>query len=162
MKCKLSHNLVFCICTGFLLGSLISTCFAQSEAQNGQIEGTITDPNGAAVSKASVSSRNVETGTTRSAATGESGVYRFPLLPLGTYRITVQAPNFKRFVRDGITLAAGQAATVDIPLEPGSVEETVIVSGDASVADSGKTEIGRVMNTREVQNIPLIARNPYQ
>ncbi|MEP6703381.1 MAG: TonB-dependent receptor, partial [Acidobacteriota bacterium] len=135
---------------------------AQSQALDGQIEGTITDPNGAAVSRALVTARNLETGTTRTAATDESGVYRFPLLPLGTYRITVEVSNFKRFVRDGITLAAGQAAAVNIQLEPGDVKETVTISGDASVADTGKTDIGRVMNTREVQNVPLIARNPYQ
>ena len=162
MRGKALHTLVFSILAGFFLASLITACFAQSQAQNGEIAGTITDPNGAAVSKASVTVRNLETGTTRIATTDESGVYRFPLLPLGTYRVTVEVSNFKRFVRDGITLATGQAAPVDIPLEPGDVEETVTVSGDASVADTGKTEIGRVMNTREVQNVPLIARNPYQ
>jgi hypothetical protein len=162
MRGKALHTLVFSILAGFFLASLITACFAQSQAQNGEIAGTITDPNGAAVSKTSVTVRNLETGTTRIATTDESGVYRFPLLPLGTYRVTVEVSNFRRFVRDGITLATGQAAPVNIQLVPGDVEETVTVSGDASVADTGKTEIGRVMNTREVQNVPLIARNPYQ
>src|SRR5215216_1471800 len=109
MNGKALKILVFSIIAGFFLGSLITACFAQSEAQNGQIEGTITDPNGAAVSKASVTARNLETGTTRTATTDQSGVYRFPLLPLGTYRITVEASGFRRFVRDGITLATGQS-----------------------------------------------------
>jgi len=162
MKGKALHTLVFSLIAGFLLSPLIIVCFAQSQAQNAQIEGTITDPNGAAVSKAPVTARNLETGATRNTTTDESGVYRFPLLPLGTYRITIEVYNFKRFVRDGIILVTGQAAAVNIQLEPGGVEETVTVSGDASVADTGKTEIGRVMSTREVQSVPLIARNPYQ
>lgn len=162
MKGKALHTLVFSILEGIFLASLTTVCFAQSQAQNGQIEGAVTDPNGAAMSKASVTARNLETGTTRTSDTDESGIYRFPLLPLGTYRLTVEVPNFKRFVHDAITLVTGQAATVDIQLAPGDVEETVTVSGDASVADTGKTEIGRVMNTREVQNVPLVARNPYQ
>jgi hypothetical protein len=162
MRGKALHTLVLSILAGFFLASLITACFAQSQAQNGEIEGLITDANGAAVSKASVMARNLETGTTRTATTDESGVYRFPLLPLGTYQITVEAPNFKRFVHDGITLVTGQAAPLNVQLEPGDLDATVTVSGDASVADTGKTEIGRVMNTREVQNVPLIARNPYQ
>ena len=162
MKGKALHTLIFSILKGILLASLTTVGFAQSQAQNGQIEGTITDPNGAAMSKASVTARNLETGMIGNAETDESGVYRIPLLPLGTYRLTVEVPNFKRFVRDGITLVTGQAAAVDIQLVPGDLEETVTVSGDASVADTGRTEIGRVMNTREVQDLPLVARNPYQ
>jgi hypothetical protein len=162
LKVRAPKLFIVAALNGLLLITLLTAAFAQSHATNGQIEGMVTDPNGAAVSKASVTARNLETGTTRNAATDESGVYRFALLPLGTYRITVEAPNFKRFVRDGITLATGQAASVNIQIEPGDIDETVTVSGDASVVDTAKTEIGRVMNTREVQNVPLVARNPYQ
>ena len=57
---------------------------------------------------------NIETGATRTVTTDESGVYRFPLLPLGTYRITAEAANFKKLVREGIILTTGQTATVDL------------------------------------------------
>ncbi len=107
----------------------------------------------------SIASSN--TGTTRTVTTNESGVYRFPLLPLGNYRITVEAANFKKRVQEGITLATGQIATVDLNLEAGEVQETVTVSSDTSIADAGKTDLGRVMNNREVHNVPLITRNPY-
>ena len=104
---------------------------------------------------------NIETGATRTVTTDESGVYRFPLLPLGTYRITAEAANFKKLVREGVTLTTGQTATVDLNLAAGEVQEVVTVSSDTSVADAGKTDLGRVMNTREVQNLPLVSRNPY-
>jgi hypothetical protein len=100
-------------------------------------------------------------GAARIVTTDESGVYRFPLLPLGTYRITAEAANFKKFIREGITLTTGQIATVDLNLETGDLQETVTISADTSVADAGKTDLGRVMNTREVQNLSLIPRNPY-
>jgi hypothetical protein len=77
------------------------------------------------------------------------------------YRIVAVAPNFKRLVRDGVVVATGQAAVVDLRLEPGGLSETVNVSLDAPVADSGKTDLGRIMNAREVHNIPLPTRNPY-
>lgn len=134
---------------------------AQSQALNGQIEGTVTDRNGAAVANASVTVRNIETGAERQVTTDENGVYRAPLLPLGTWRVTIEASNFKRFVREGITLTAGQTATVDLSLEPGDVSATVTVTSDAPLADPGKIDVGRVMNSREVQNLPLVSRNPY-
>lgn len=135
--------------------------FAQSQALNGQIEGTISDQAGAAVPNAIITATNIEIGTTRTVTTDESGVYRFPLLSLGTYRISAEAANFKKLVREGITLATGQTATVDLSLPAGEVREVVTISADASVADAGKTDVGRVMNNREVQNLPLISRNPY-
>lgn len=134
---------------------------AQSQALNGQIEGVITDANGAAVPNATVTARNTQTGTERTTTADESGVYRFPLLPLGSYQMTVEVASFKRLVRDGITLTTGQNATVDMSLEIGGLEDTVTITSDAPIADPGKIDVGRVMNAREVQNLPLVSRNPY-
>jgi hypothetical protein len=134
--------------------------FPQSQAQNGQIEGTVVDQNNAALRLVVVTVTNIETGASRSVITSEAGVYRFPLLPLGKYRIDAEVVNFKSFARAGILLSAGQTATIDIQLQTGTVEETVTVSADSSIADAGKTDLSRVMNTREVQNLPLVARNP--
>jgi hypothetical protein len=134
---------------------------AQSQALNGQIEGVVTDATGAAIPNASITIKNNETGSERQVTSDESGVYRAPLLPLGTYQIIVEAPNFKRLVREGITLTTGQTATVDLGLETGDVSATVTVTSDAPIADAAKIDVGRVMNTREVQNLPLVSRNPY-
>jgi hypothetical protein len=133
----------------------------QSQALNGQIEGTVLDQSGTSVPNATVTATNYGTGATRTVSTDQRGVYRIPLLPLGSYRISADASGFKRHVREGITLTTGQSATVDLQLEAGQVEETVTISGDAPVADPGKTELGRVMNAREVHNLPLPTRNPY-
>ena len=134
---------------------------AQSQALNGQIEGTVTDENRAAVPNTVVTVTNIETGATRTVRTDESGVYRVPLLPLGTYRLVAEASSFKKLVREGITLTTGQTATVDFELPAGEIQEIVTVLSDTSIADAGKTDLGRVMNTREVQNLPLVPRNPY-
>jgi Carboxypeptidase regulatory-like domain/TonB dependent receptor len=134
---------------------------AQSQALNGQIEGTVSDSNGGSIPNAPVSVRNIETGAVRSVVSDSNGFYRIPLLPLGTYQVTVAAVNFKRLVRDGVTLSTGQTATVDVVLEAGAISETVNVSSDAPIADAGKIDVGRVMNAQEVQNLPLVSRNPY-
>lgn len=135
--------------------------YAQSQALNGQIEGTVKDVNGAAIVGARITVTNAETGATRTVQTDEKGFYRAPLLPLGAYRLEVEASGFKRLVREGIKLAAGQTATADLVLEPGGVNETVTVSSDAPVADPAKIDLGRVINEREVTNLPLVSRNPY-
>ncbi len=134
---------------------------AQSQALNGQIEGTVTDASGAAVPNASVTVKNIEKGSELKINSDANGVYRAPLLQLGTYSVTVEAPNFKRLIREGITLSAGQTATVDLALETGDVSATVTISSDAPIADPGKIDVGRVMNTREIQDLPLVSRNPY-
>jgi hypothetical protein len=154
---------VFSCC--LLLSAIVFAGFyqvqAQSQAINGQIEGVVTDVNGAAIANASIVVRNIETGAERTVVSDEGGFYRVPLLPLGSYRVTVESANFKRLIREGITLTTGQTATVDLSLEPGGVSETVTVTSDAPIADPGKIDVGRVMDTREVQNLPLVSRNPY-
>jgi hypothetical protein len=134
---------------------------SQSQALDGQIEGSVTDQNGAAVASARISVTNIGTGAIRNMLSDSVGIFRVPLLPLGTYRLIAEAPNYKKVVREGVTLVTGQTATVDITLTPGEPRETVIVVADAPVADAGKTDLGRVMNAREVHNIPLPTRNPY-
>jgi hypothetical protein len=155
---KLLFSCAFLLVLGFALASQIN---AQSQALNGQIEGTVTDAAGAAVPNASITVRNIEKGSELKISSDENGVYRAPLLPLGAFVVTVEAANFKRLVREGITLSAGQTATVDLSLEAGDVSATVTVSSDAPIADPGKIDVGRVMNTREIQDPPLVSRNPY-
>lgn len=154
---KLLLIVVCCVC----LSSQTTAIRAQSQALNGQIEGTVTDANGAAVANATVTITNIQNGTTRSVTSDESGTYRAPLLPLGTYRIEAEAASFKKLLREGITLTTGQTATIDLKLEPGEISEVVTISGDAPIADPGKIDVGRVMNETEVRNLPLVSRNPY-
>ncbi len=143
------------------LAANTSPASAQSQALNGQIEGTVVDATGAVVPNASITVMNVETGAERKVTSDDSGFYRVPLLTLGTYQVSVEAPNFKKLLREGITLTAGQTATVPLALEAGQLSEVVTVSGDAPLADPGKIDVGRVMNSVEVHNLPLVSRNPY-
>src|SRR5215208_4007614 len=118
---------------------------AQSQALDAQIEGTVSDSNGAAISAATVTATNVETGAVRSISSGENGAYRLPILPLGRYSVVVERPGFKRFERQGVNLSAGQSAVVDVTLEIGAVVETVVVNSDAPIAELAKNEIGHLI-----------------
>jgi hypothetical protein len=161
VKRKAFHILIGLIIAAMFWFTTLPLTFAQSQALNGQIEGAIADYDKAVVARVIVSVTNIETGATRTVTTDESGVYRFPLLPLGTYRITVETPNFKKLVREGVILAIGQTATINFSLEAGDISEVVTVAADSFVADAGKTDLGRVINAREARNLPLVALNPY-
>ena len=136
--------------------------YAQSQATNGTIEGTIVDGSGGVLPGVTVTITNLDTGAGRSIVTNEKGLYRAPLLPLGTYRVVAELQGFKRFEQTGITLSVGATATVNVTLSVGNISETVSVSAaDAPALDVARIDIGHTMSDLEVHNLPLVARNPY-
>ena len=145
-----------------LLLSLIAVpASAQSQAANGSIEGVIVDNSGAVLPGVTVTVQNLETGAERVVITNASGIYRAQLLQLGTYRVSAELTGFKKFEQTGVTLAAGQTAIVDLTLAVGGPNEVVQVTSDSPIVDPGKIDLGRNLNEREVKNLPLVSRNPY-
>jgi len=141
--------------------SLTAPAFAQSQGANGAIEGTVSDTSGGILPGVTVTVTNVDTGTERSLVTNEKGLYRVPLLPLGTYRVVAELQGFKRFEQSGITLSVGQSAVVNVTMSVGTVSETITVNADSPVIDTSRIDIGHTMSDLEVHNLPLVARNPY-
>jgi hypothetical protein len=140
---------------------LAPAAFGQAAAINGQIEGTVTDPSGAAVSGADVAVRSTDTGFARSLKTDASGLYRFPVLPLGSYELTVNAPGFAPSRRAGIQLNAGTNAVVDVALTVSSTATEIVVTAAAPIAEPGRIDIGSTLSANQVTNLPLISRNNF-
>ncbi len=141
--------------------ALAGPAFAQSQAINGTIEGTVSDASGAVLPGVTVTVTNTDTGTQRVVVTNEAGLFRAPLLPLGRYTVVAELSGFSKFEQAGITLVAGQTVVLNVSLKVGGLTETVTVSADAAVVDLGKTDVGRNINEREIKNLPLVSRNPY-
>jgi len=142
--------------------SVAAAASAQSTAANGAIEGTISDVSGGVLPGVSVTITNVQTGVSRTVVTNEKGLYRAPLLPLGTYEVVAELPGFKNFKQTDITLSVGQTAVVNATLSVGAVSETITVSStDIPALDIARIDIGHTMSDLEVHNLPLVARNPY-
>jgi hypothetical protein len=135
--------------------------FAQSQAINGAIEGTVKDSSGAVLPGVTVVIRSVDTGAQRTVATNADGFFRAPLLPLGTFKVSVSLEGFKAIEQTGIEVRAGSNVVLNFALEVGAVTEIVSVTADAPVVDLGKTDVGRTLNEREIRNLPLVSRNPY-
>ncbi|PYR51771.1 MAG: hypothetical protein DMF95_07925 [Acidobacteria bacterium] len=141
--------------------TLAAAAFAQSQAINGTIEGTVSDSSGGVLPGVMVTITNLDTGAERSVVTNEKGLYRAPLLQLGTYRVIAELQGFKKFEQSGVTLSAGQTAVVNMTLGVGQVTEVVSVTADSPIVNLGKVDQGRTLNEREIKSLPLTSRNPY-
>ena len=135
---------------------------AQSQATNGSIEGTITDSSGGRLPGVSVTVTNTETGAQRTVVTNEAGIFRAPLLPIGSYTVVAELQGFKKHEETGIKLSVGQTAALKIVMGVGTLNETVTVSAeDRPVLELARIDIGHTMSDQEVHSLPLVARNPY-
>lgn len=144
-----------------LLLALAVLLYGQSNATDAALEGYVRDPSGAAIGAARVTVRNLDTNIANEAETGADGYFRFPLLKVGTYRISVASQAFKEYTQNGVTLTVGQKARVDIAMQLGSKSEVVEVDADAPMADTGAAAIGAVLSQKEVEDLPIVSRNIY-
>ena len=132
-----------------------------SQEFRASISGHVLDKSGASVPQARVQAIDKSTGDTTSALTDSSGSYTIPLLKPGIYKVTISAPGFKQYVRDNITLTVSQAAGIDAKLELGDVSQTVEVTAEAAMLDTQDANRGGLVDTNQVAELPLNARNPF-
>jgi hypothetical protein len=143
------------------LALLAGPAFAQSQAANGTIEGTVADSSGGVLPGVTVTITNTDTGLERSVITNVDGQYRGLLLPLGQYRVAAELQGFKKAEQTGIALRAGDTATINFSLSVGTVSETITITAEAPIAQPGKIDLGRTIGDVEIHNLPLPSRNPY-
>ncbi|HLK46875.1 MAG TPA: carboxypeptidase-like regulatory domain-containing protein, partial [Bryobacteraceae bacterium] len=113
---------------------------------SGLVAGTLTDPNGSVVPGASVTIKNLDTGTELPLSSNEVGIYTAPFLQPGRYEITASKTGFAKVVRTGITLQVGQTLTVDLTMPLQTTQESVTVNADADIVDTSKTEMSQVVS----------------
>jgi hypothetical protein len=132
-------------------------------AQTASIGGTTTDTTGAAVPNAKITAQNVDTGETQTAQTDESGVYRITNLNPGVYDVRIEHPSFNTVLYSQIPLSVDQVLTLDAKLTVSAVRATVKVTSE-SVApiDLNDAQIGNLVDSRQIENLPLILRDPYR
>ena len=134
-----------------------SNLFGQATA-SGTIQGTVTDNSGAVVVGAEVTAVHKATGTARTTLTGDSGAFRFDLLPVGNYNITATKSGFSKSITS-MELMVGQTATINAQLKPGGSNEVVEVTAESVLVDQTKTSVSQNVTPSEVQELPLIGRD---
>ncbi|MBZ5583116.1 MAG: carboxypeptidase regulatory-like domain-containing protein [Acidobacteriia bacterium] len=128
---------------------------AIAQTNQGAISGNVLDPSGALVPNVAITAKEEATGTTYSTVSSSAGAYAFPNVRIGRYDITATAPGFKAAQLTGVVVQVSTTASLNITLETGAVTETVTVSGNAPTVDSTTADVGTVVTTRQVLDLPL-------
>jgi hypothetical protein len=145
--------------TRILLGCFLLLSVLNAAEPTGTLAGTVIDPGGAVIVGAKVAAINTQTGLNREMQSGSDGGFVFPLLPVGSYRISVEAAGFGRYQQTGIQLAADQSATVQISLKIGSAAESIEVTASAQMVEARSGALSQVVNQQKIVELPLNGRN---
>ncbi len=132
-------------------------------AQTATITGTVVDSTGAVVAKAKITVHNLDTNIDRATESTGEGNFTMAQIPPGTYNVSVQASGFKVASFNALVLTVDQALTLSVRLEVGDITQSVVVSGETvAQIDTTDAQVSSVIDDRQVRELPLILRDPYQ
>jgi len=131
----------------------------RAQVDAGSILGTVTDASGGTVHGATVTLTNEGTNATLSTITGSDGGYKFTPVRIGSYKLTATLQGFSTVTQRNVVVNVGADVVVDFALKPGSVSETVEVASSAPVLETQDASVGQVVDSRNVDNLPLNGRN---
>ncbi|MGA2736421.1 MAG: TonB-dependent receptor [Bryobacteraceae bacterium] len=144
-----------------LIAILLAAASLYAQSTRGSIGGQITDAAKKPVSGAAVTLVNQETNKKHTTVSGPQGDFLVTLLDAGTYRLQVDAPSFRPHVQD-LVLDLNQEIRVEVPLLPGKTTEQVTVSAKRSLLRTDSATVGGVIDTGQVQGLPLDGRDFYE
>jgi Carboxypeptidase regulatory-like domain/TonB dependent receptor len=150
--CSRRQGVLLFVCVVLICGRLFAGVTAS-------ISGTVKDPSGASIASATVTATNTETGISQTQTTNGQGFYSFQSLPLGKYTIDVQEKGFKAYRQRDLTLDVNSALLVDVTLQVGQTTEKVEVSADALHVETISSQMGEVIESKRMTDVPLISRS---
>jgi hypothetical protein len=148
-------------CGRLVIGLL--ACLAGLAAAHAQVSasltGVITDPSGAPVPAAAVTTKNLETGAVRSTVTDDAGRYRVLALPVGEYEVRAAKGGFQEGIHGGFHLVVGQEASIDLRLQVGQIKQAVTVTEEAPMVSTTTRDISGLVGEQQVKELPLNGRS---
>lgn len=144
----------------FILFALVAGSLSAQSFQ-GSFRGRVSDSKDAIVPLAKVTIIEEATSVTSSTLTNEQGEYSFPAIKPTSYTLVVEAPGFKRLEQHGIVVSTQSTVTQDVKLDLGQVSETVNVSADAPLVETGEASTGQVLDREKLEDLPNLGRNPF-
>jgi carboxypeptidase family protein len=154
-----------CLCRlAAIVFSLASILFiaqpapAQQTVTSATLSGVVQDLSGAFVTDAVLTATNLETNQKQVATTDLDGRYRFPYLPVGSYKLSVAAPGFNAFTKE-LTLTIGQALSLSVKLEVAGVSEKVTITNDVPLIETVRTQVAETVRSADIDRLPLNGRN---
>lgn len=130
-----------------------------SQNVTGSVQGTVTDPSGAAVARVRVQLTNEGTHTVQEQLTNDQGQYTFNLIPRGVYTVSASLQGFKTFSSTGIAVDVNKVTRIDLKLTLGSVSESVDVSANAVLVDTNSAQVSTNVPSKMVIDLPSSTRN---
>ena len=140
---------------------LVGEAFGQTPG-TGAISGVAYDPSNRVIANAEILTVNEATNMSRSAITTAEGVFRVPLLPPGSYTVTVKAPGFAEHISQSILVTASETSSLNVTLAVAGVNASVQVASDAEMVQLESSTLGRAVEQEAVQALPLSSRNYTQ
>jgi hypothetical protein len=134
----------------------VAPAFAQGggASSTGTIQGRVTDAQGAVLPGVTITATSPALLGQQSSVTSETGNYRFPAVPPGTYTISYELAGFNTVKREGISITLGFTANVNVELQLATLQETVTVTGESPVIDTTSTRIQQNFKLEQLQSIP--------
>ncbi|MBI4905442.1 MAG: TonB-dependent receptor [Acidobacteria bacterium] len=139
---------------GFFLAAALPS-FAQTSA----IQGVVKDSSDAVVPGVQIAVSNLETGLKVETSSNESGLYTFPSLPVGRYKVSAAKSGFSTSEVPELKLDVAQTARLDFVLKTGTVVESITVASTAALLDSETASVGQVIDNKRIVELPLNGRN---
>src|SRR5438445_5075702 len=138
---------------------VFSTVTALAQLSTASLNGVVRDSTGAVVAKASVTLRNSDTGVEHNTVSNDAGTYVFSDINPGRYTLKVSAPSFSTKQVSDFVLAVNQTATIDVSLAAGAQTEVISVEATTEQLQVSTAELGTVIATKQVNDLPLNGRN---
>jgi hypothetical protein len=147
---------VECLRRYFAIVFLVALLGGEAAAQSnlGSLSGNVLDSSGAAVPQATVTATGTAGAVYRTTST-DTGAYKIPNMQLGAYNVSVAASGFTTLQETGIVIQVNTITARDFQLKPGGASETVTVAGDAPTVQSESSDMGTVVSTRQIIELPL-------
>src|SRR5260221_710526 len=142
----------------FVLVLSCGAAFSQGAAADAQLNGTVRDPTGSVIVKASVTLRNVDNNQACKTTSNGTGFYIPTSVPPGNYELTAEFQGFAKYSQTGIVMRVAQTATIDVSLKVAGATQHVTVSTHAPVIEPTRTEISQVIETQQIQSLPISGR----
>ena len=137
---------------------ITAVCLWAQTTGTATLVGVVSDPTGAAIVGAEVTATHIGRSFVYKAVTAADGSYYLPYLTPGEYRLVVEAPGFKRYVREGIVLRTAEVPRVDVQLEVGSVTESLTVTAAAPLLETETAATGQILEGNTVVKIPVLQK----
>ena len=138
-----------------LIFLLVCLPVASAQSDRGSLTGVVSDSKGSVIQKAAVSMRNADTGEQYKTATTDTGSFTLSSLPAGKYDLHVEAPGFKGYEQNGITISVAEAALQNVTLSIGSVTETVTVTTDVTLLKTENAEQSTTISRAALNEMPI-------